>query len=305
MLHASCFMKIIGHEKIIKLIDRSIEKGNVAQAYIFSGPVGVGKYAIALDFAEKLLVSAETRPQTGAIKPDLLIMEPEIEEKKGVVRVGDIKIESVRDFQHKAGLSTQGGKYKVAIINDADRMTKEAQNALLKTLEEPDKNLVVILVVQDEKRILSTISSRCHKIKFGTVTLAEIEKNIPIGIKNKEEILFWSLGRPGFMLELVKNKPELDFRRESLEELKNIFAKNFSDRFSLAGRLSADGNLAVKKLDLWMVVIRQALLGEGGLIKISKRQSLKLIEKIDESLRLIKNTNASVKLVLENLFLNF
>ncbi|MEK7598405.1 MAG: AAA family ATPase [Patescibacteria group bacterium] len=298
-------MEIIGHEKIIKLLDRSIEKENVAQAYIFSGPVGVGKYAVALDFAEKLLASAENRPQTGAIKPDLLLIKPEIEEKKRVVRVGDIKIESIRDFQHKAGLSTLGGKYKVAIIDDADRMTKEAQNALLKTLEEPNKNLVVILVVQNEKRILSTISSRCQKIKFGTVALAEMEKNIPVGIKNKEEILFWSLGRPGFMLELVKNKPELDFRRESLEELKNLFAKNFSDRFSLAGRLSMDGNLAVRKMDLWLVVIRQALLGDGGLIKISKSQSLKLIEKIDESLRLIKNTNANIKLVLENLFLNF
>jgi len=84
-----------------------------------------------------------------------------------------------------------------------------------------------------------------------------------------------------------------------------LFKKNFSDRFSLAARLSADVNIATKKLNLWLVIFRQVLLGRDGLVKISQSQSLKLIEKIDESLRLIMNTNANIKLVLENLFLNF
>jgi len=298
-------MKIIGHEKIIKLLDRSIDKENVAQAYIFSGPVGVGKYTVALGFAEKLLDSSGIQSQAGVIRPDLLIVQPEIEEKKGVIRVGDIKIEAVRNFQHQAGLSTAGGKYKVAIFDDADRLTKEAQNALLKNLEEPDKNLVVVLVVQNEKKILATILSRCQKIKFGTVAAAKMEKNIPLGTKNKEKILFWSLGRPGFMRELLKDKREMDFRKDALEELRGLFKKNFSDRFSLAARLSADVNIATKKLNLWLVIFRQVLLGRDGLVKISQSQSLKLIEKIDESLRLIMNTNANIKLVLENLFLNF
>jgi DNA polymerase III subunit delta' len=298
-------MDIIGHKKILDRLGKSIKRGNVGQAYIFSGPENVGKYAVALDFAGKLLKDSSPLPDTKRVNPDLIIIEPEIEEKRGVVKKRDIKIEKIRELQRKAGLSASGGTYKVAIINDANRLNKSAQNALLKTLEEPSDNFVMILVAQDEKRILPTIMSRCQRVKFGTVPLPELEKNIPADAKNKDEVLFWSLGRPGLLLELVKKPEEMSFRNESLEELKDLFRSNITEKFSFAEKLSKDTDLAIKKMNFWLIAVRQTLLGEEMGVKISQSGSLRLIEKIEECIGLIKDTNSNARLLLENLFLNF
>lgn len=298
-------MKIIGHKKILDRLDKSIGKGEMSQAYIFSGPENTGKFAVALDFAEKLLKDSLIVPDSTRINPDLIVIEPEIEEKRGVAKKRDIKIEKIRELQHKAGLSAAGGKYKVAIINDANRLNKSAQNALLKTLEEPNDNFIMILVVQDEKRILPTIMSRCQRIKFGIAPLLELERNIPEDAANKEELLFWSLGRPGLLLELVKNPEEISFRNESLEELKGLFRSDLTEKFSLAEKLSKDADLAIKKMNLWLIAVRQALLGEEMSVKISQGESLRLIGKIEECLGLMQDTNSNARLLLENLFLNF
>jgi len=293
-------MKIIGHKKIINLLDRSIEKGNVAQAYIFSGPVGVGKFTVALDFAKKLLEGNGEK-----INPDLIIVAPEIEEIKGVFKKRDIKIEKIRDLQHRISLSSSRGKYRVVIIDDADRLNKASQNALLKTLEEPNSGLLLILVVQDEKRILPTILSRCQKIRFGTVSREELGKIMPVGTKEKDQILFWSLGRPGLLRELNENKDELLFRSDSLKLLQELFSKSIPEKFSVAEKLSKDINLATKNLDLWMIALREGILGHEKLVDISRARSLELIDEIEKSLGIIKNTNSNAKLALESLFLNF
>ncbi|HEX7586255.1 MAG TPA: AAA family ATPase [Patescibacteria group bacterium] len=305
-------MTIIGHSKIIKILDRSIKKEKVAQAYIFSGPMGVGKFTVALNFSKKLLgIGPSTgsisslQARSGRVNPDLIIITPEVEEKKGILKKKDIKIEKIRELQHLIALSSSGGQYRVVIIDDADRLNKASQNALLKTLEEPNRGLVLILVVQDEKKILPTIMSRCQKIKFGTVMRSDLEKIIPSGTKEKEEIIFWSLGRPGLMVELSKNNDELDFRIEALGLLKGLFTKNIPEKFSFAEKLSKDINLAEKTLNIWMVALRESLLGEKRLINFSQSGSLKLIDEIGESLGIIKNTNSNAKLILENLFLNF
>jgi len=305
-------MKIIGHEKIIKLLEKCIKKDRVSQAYIFSGLESVGKFTVALNFAERLLgrdpstdSTSSSQASLGRVDSDLTILEPEIEIVKGITKKRDIKIEKIRELQHELGLSIGKGKYKIAIINDADRLNRSAQNALLKNLEEPHAGTVIILIVQNEKKMLPTIISRCQKIRFNPVSEAELGKNIPASEKNRNEILFWSLGRPGLMLELIKNKEELADRKESLQELKNLLGGNVSEKFSLAERLSKDSGLAIKKINLWLIVIRETLLGKKGLVDIPREKSLILSEKIDSSLELLKDTNSNARLVLENLFLNF
>ncbi|PIP27427.1 MAG: DNA polymerase III subunit delta', partial [Candidatus Moranbacteria bacterium CG23_combo_of_CG06-09_8_20_14_all_39_10] len=166
-------MEIIGHQKIINLLDRAIAKDAVSHAYLFSGPESVGKFTVALDFAERLIGNIDS------ISSDLISIKPEIEENKGVIKKLDIKIEAIRNLLHKLSLTSVGGRYKVVIIDDADRLNRTAQNALLKTLEEPNAKVVLILVCQDERKLLPTIISRCQKMRFGLVKEAEIEKIVP------------------------------------------------------------------------------------------------------------------------------
>jgi len=295
-------MKIIGHKKIINLLKKIIEKDGVSHAYLFIGPAGVGKYSVARNFAEMLL-ETKVSDNFEYINSDLIIMEPEIEEIKGIKKKREIKIEKIRELQHQLSLTSFGNCCRVAIINEAEYLNKSSQNALLKTLEEPGEKLIIILITNDEKMLSTTLVSRCQKIKLGLVDQKEIEKNIPADIMDKREILFWSLGRPGFMRKLAENKDELNFRKESLDELKKLLNQNISEKFILAERMSKDISLAVKKLDLWLVIIREVLLGRQDAIRINPEKSLELIEKIGSSMLLLKQTNSNARLVIENLFL--
>lgn len=301
MFHAPCFMTIIGHNKITNLLNRSITRGIIAHAYLFSGPEHLGKFTVALDFAERLAGS------NSGVNPDLIIIKPEAVEKKGVVKKAPprrIKIEQIRDLERKLSLMAAAGKYKVAIIDDADRLNKAAQNALLKTLEEPNEKIVLILISRDNKKLLATLKSRCQRIKFSPVSREELEKNIPAGEKNREAVIFWSLGRPGLMLNLIKNKSELDFRENAAAEMKILLNKSLAERFSLAETLGKDTREAVKKLNLWTVILRENLLGKS-VFGQSQKKCFEIIENIEKSLELIKETNSSIRLILENLFLKF
>ncbi|MFA4817633.1 MAG: hypothetical protein WC608_02780 [Parcubacteria group bacterium] len=291
-------MNIIEHSKITSLLNKSIIRGTISQAYLFSGPEHLGKFTVALDFAGRLVGGSME------INPDLIIIKPEVEEKKGIIKKWDIKIEQIRDLAHKLSLMAAGGKYKVAIIDDADRLNKAAQNALLKTLEEPNEKIVLILISQDNKKLLATLKSRCQRIKFGPVSREVLEENIPAGEKNREELIFWSLGRPGLMLKLMQDKNALDFRIQAVEELKIIMDKNLAEKLAIAEILAKDSREAVQKLNLWTVILRENLLGRSALGQ-SQQKCFKIIENIGKSLERIKETNSSARLILENLFLHF
>ena len=291
-------MNIIGHQKIINYLNKSIEKDTLAQAYLFSGPEHVGKFSAAMDFARKLAGGS-------GINPDIIVVAPEIEEKKGIIKKKDIKIEQIRDLQKELAFSPYFGKHKVAVIDDADRLTIGAQNAMLKTLEEPNEKNIIILIVQSVEKILPTIKSRCVIKKFNLVGDAEIAAMVGEE-KNKEETIFWSLGRPGLARILLDEPEKLLLRKKNDQEFKKLFSDNVGDRFALVESLSKDVPSLIEKMDLWLVLLRGNILRSRKTgVNISPEKSLRLIENIGESLKVIKETNANARLVLENMFLNF
>lgn len=293
-------MKIIGHKKIIDLLDKSLKENRLAQAYVFCGPEGVGKKKVAFYLAEKILGGGKVESN-----PDLIFLEPEKLEKNGIVKKGEIKIEAIRDLQKQLSLFSLNGKGKVAIIDDADKMNVPAQNSLLKILEEPFEKTTIILITSSEKKLLLTIMSRCRKMKFGLVGDREIEEIIPEGKKSKEEIIFWSLGRPGVAQKILSDQKELDFMKESFREFREIFSGHVADKFALAEKLSADVPSILNKLGIWSALLRVSLLGQNDKIKISPKKSLNILEEIEKSREILNSSNANAKLVMENLFLNF
>lgn len=286
-------MEIIGHQKQLAILNKSIEKKNVAQAYLFLGPENVGKFTIALDFGKKLTGSGKE------LNPNLYILVPEIDEESGKKK--EIKIEAIKDLQHWLGLSAHGDNMKVAIIDDAQRLNRTAQNAILKTLEEARPGTVTILISQDEKKILPTILSRCHKLKFGMVSDRDLEESIKGEIG--KDILFWSIGKPGLFKKLSESGAELEFRREVFKEFTNIFSQNTFERMALAQVLADDIEMTVKKLNLWLVIIRESIVGEN-INEDFTGKKIELLEKIEKSLNLITGTNANAKMVLENLLIS-
>lgn len=310
-------MNIIGHQKILSLLDRAVVKNNASQAYIFSGFPSVGKFQVALYFAEKILGQNSNK-----ISGSLIILDSDKKITSVNSMVGgkdakidkaknekkEIKVEEIRELKRKLFLSSETGK-KVAIICGAEKLNKSSQNALLKILEEPNDGLTIILVTDDEKKLFPTIISRCQKIRFGIATDEEIDKLIDsqekkLSAEIKQAIVFWSIGRPGLALEMLKNPEKLEFRIQSFKEAQGLFRKTVLDKFFLAENLTKDINLTLVKMNIWVVGIRESLL-KGKTDFACQEKCLEIIDKIRESQRLLMQTNANAKLILENLFLIF
>ena len=205
------FEKILGNDKIKNELVNSVKQNKYSHSYLFLGTSGIGKRLIAREFAKMVLCEAEEK-YCGKCKsclefdsnnnPDFWEIEPD---------GNNVKIEQIREMQRKIAEQPIISEKKVYIINEADTMTREAQNCLLKTLEEPPEFANIILIGANEANFLSTIKSRCTIIKFNNIPDEEIKKyleqkyeleNVP------ESIILASSGSIG-KAEIIKDKQEL------------------------------------------------------------------------------------------------
>lgn len=285
----------IGNTKAIKFLNKAIENGKISHAYLFSGPQSVGKFTLAKLFSMSLILgqSLDLKTENRKNPLDLIVLSPEIEEKKGIVKEKEIKIERIRNVQKDLSLFPYEGKYKILIVNDAQKLTVSSQNALLKILEEPNETSIIILVAKDDSKILPTIKSRCQKVIFSLVDLEEMAKSFEGA---KESILF-SMGRPGLFFKFLEDQESLEDKKKDFEVFRKFSKMGINERLKMAEKMSANSPEAVKKMEFWMWMARQESLQNGN------SKGFEVIEKIEKTLEIIKNTNANVRLVIENLFL--
>lgn len=151
----------IGNSQAVSFLEKAIRGGKVSQAYVFAGLEDIGKSTIALEFARRLQGGQE------GFNSDLHILEPEPGQK-------GIGIAAVREFIKALNLSSFSDSYKIGIIKEAASLSEESKNALLKTLEEPKDKVVIILLVTDERKLPTTILSRCQILYFYPVPAAQI-----------------------------------------------------------------------------------------------------------------------------------
>ena len=163
------FENIIGNNKIKNYLNTSIEQDKILHSYLFIGIEGIGKKLIAKDFAKRVLC-LENGDCSNKCKscvefesqnhPDFDIIEPD---------GNSIKIEQIRNLQKKIQEKPIISNKKIYLINNSDKMTKEAQNCLLKTLEEPPEFAIIILIGSNESLFLDTIKSRCVILHFENI----------------------------------------------------------------------------------------------------------------------------------------
>jgi DNA polymerase-3 subunit delta' len=170
--------EIIGQEKAIVFLRRVAANDKIASAYLFAGIQGIGKTTTAMGFA-LLLNCPEPGNEDGCGKcascrriidgnhPDLILVEVD-EEKKA------IGINQIREINRQLAFAPLLGRYRMIIIDPAEKMTVEAANAFLKTLEEPPPGNIFILNVRDPKELLPTIVSRCQRVPFRPLPTGEI-----------------------------------------------------------------------------------------------------------------------------------
>ena len=168
------FEGIIGNDKIKQELINSVNSNKCSHSYLFVGTSGIGKKLIAREFAKMILCETDEK-YCNKCKSCLEFDSGNNPDFQEIVPDGsNVKIDQIRQMQAKVFESPIISEKKVYIIDDADLMTKEAQNCLLKTLEEPPEFATIILVGSNESKFLSTIKSRCITIKFEDITKKDI-----------------------------------------------------------------------------------------------------------------------------------
>jgi len=197
-----------GNSKVIEFLDKSLENNKLAQTYIFLGPSDLGKFTIALAFASNL----QGNPQ--GFNSDLHILDVE-EDQKG------ISIEATRNFIKTLNLSSFLNSYKIGIVKEADLLSSEAKSALLKTLEEPQDKVVIILLATDENNLPATILSRAQVIYFYPVPAETIYDYLiaTYGANRSlaKDLANLALGRPLLAVKLWEKPEEYKTYLESAE----------------------------------------------------------------------------------------
>ncbi len=230
------FKNITGNEFIIKFLKNAIQYNKVSHAYIISGIEGCGKTLIAETFAKTLQCEREStdacceciscKSFENGNNPDIFYVTPNKKSKTKSIGVTDIR-EQVIDI---VSIKPYKYKYKIFIIEDADNMTKEAQNAILKTLEEPPNYSIFLLIARNPEKFLPTILSRCVNIKIRPLPSAYVYNYIMNNTDIPEEKiqLFteYAQGSIGKALKLSNSKKFIDMREKIIDTIIGLYGKN-------------------------------------------------------------------------------
>lgn len=203
------FEHIIGNEKVKKELENILASNKISHSYLFIGIDGIGKKLFAREFAKAILCNEQNK-YCDKCKSCLEFNTNNNPDYGEIIPEGNsIKIDQIREMQRKISESPIISNKKVYIIDNAHLMTKEAQNALLKTLEEPPDYLIIILIGANESNLLSTILSRCLSIKFSNIQNYQIEKYLKEKFNLnviKESIIEAANGSIGNAEKLINNE---------------------------------------------------------------------------------------------------
>ncbi|HXG42716.1 MAG TPA: DNA polymerase III subunit delta' [Dehalococcoidia bacterium] len=337
---------LIGQGRAVRTLDAALRQGRLHHAHLLVGPPHVGKGTLALRLAQALNCQAplqerpclscrQCRRLEGRLHADLHLLTVEPPHR-------EIRIVQVRELERALALKPFEGRTRVAIVDPADAMNLEAQNAFLKTLEEPPPDTVLVLVTARETVLLPTIRSRCQRTALGTAPAADLAHALMeegLGRDDAELLARWSEGRPGLALSLARD-PEMRRQREAevdralslaemplprrlalADELAQLLTANGRDREEGAPPAPAApfGERLWRVLDVWQSVWRDVLLvavgAEGGIVhrerldglralaaRVSAGQVMAFLRALWEARRYLEE-NVSPRLVLEDMLL--
>ena len=264
-----------GQDRIIGFLKDSIERRSLAHAYLLVGPPHVGKMTLALDLAGALNCT-EGAPPCGSCRacqriqqgkyPDVIVIDKYAgRDQKDRRKATEIGIDTVREIlQRGSSLPPYEGNYKVYIIEDADLMSAEAANCLLKTLEEPPQHIVILLLTSQENALLPTVVSRCQRFELKPVAIAEIEarlKNFDNIDPDKIKLLSrLSGGCLGWAISALNDESYLQSRDLRLSEFASLLTKSWSERLLYIQHLPSDRNSVEEIIKLWLSWCRDVML---------------------------------------------
>ena len=305
------FDKIRGQRFAKKYLSNSIKSNMISHAYMFEGPSGVGKNTMARELAATLL-----EMENLFNSPDYIEITPD---------GNSIKIAQIRKLQSDI-LVKPYKSYKIYVIDEAQKMTVEAQNALLKTLEEPPKYAIIILITNNKESLLDTIKSRCEIIKFTPIPLLEVADYLTqTGVdKNRASLLAnFSRGSMQKAIELSESEDFHIMRDEVQKYVETFLTGSMLDIMDIQNSIEKYKDNITNVLDLLVNYFRDIMMVKENVdssmiinldrlvfiknmsTKITYSQLSKIIDIIEETknkLRSNCNFNISIQVMTLNIY---
>lgn len=261
----AAFRDVVGHESIIGHFKSSIEKGKVAHAYLIHGEKGTGKKMLAGLFAKTLQCEAGgTDPccqcrsciqSDSGNQPDIIWVTHE----KSVISVDDIR----EQVNGNVLVRPYSSKYKIYIIPDAELMNPQAQNALLKTIEEPPEYAIILLLANNIDKMLPTIQSRCITLNLkpvGELDLMEYLGKIGVPATKAKFCVGFAFGNLGKAIRLATSEDYNEIKQDCVEILKNVNRMEIYDLIESVKKMAKYKLDVYDYLDLMMMWYRDILM---------------------------------------------
>jgi DNA polymerase III subunit delta' len=313
---------LLGHEWAVQMLKQQLGPDSIRPAYLFSGPPGLGRRTLALRLAQALNCPQPVAPgePCGKCKTcqqvermqyaDLAVIQAE---KEG----GTLKVEQVRSIRQSLVLKPYQGKYRVALFLRFQEANDNAQNALLKTLEEAPAQVILILTADTLESLLPTIVSRCEVLRLRPLPIERVEgflKERGAEEQTARLLAHISGGRPGYALRLMQDKELLRFRSQRLEDLQILLKSTQRERFAYAEKLTdrkKKDPVAEERfretLLLWLSFWRDVMLHTSGaqtpLANVDCTTEIEALAgklSLDEARRLVEAGEAAIEMLERN-----
>lgn len=318
--------RTVGHEWATALLQQALDTQRLSHAYLLTGPAHIGKATLAREFAAALNCTGKT-PPCGECRscrlahedshPDILVVQPQ---------EGTLKIDQVRSVQRDLALSPYEGRYRVCLLLDLHQATDEAENALLKTLEEPASRVVLVLTATDASLLLPTVVSRCQLLALRGVSEQSIERALNTGALAPPDkarlVARLAAGRIGWAITAAQDEGALAQRNQALDDLQQAVVGGRLARLSLAESVGSLEREEISELaGLWQTWWRDVLyvsqgcdelvvnLDRAAILRAMARQlrpaqltaACNSVDRLREQLA----QNVTARLALEDLLLNW
>jgi DNA polymerase-3 subunit delta' len=263
----------LGHEWAVDLLKQHVVQGRLRHAYLFTGPEGVGRRTLALRLAQAINCLEPSAPGEPCLRcracrqieamqhPDLAVVQAE-------TRGGTLKVDQIRELHRGLSLAPYEAHYRVALLLHFEEAHPSAANALLKTLEEPPPQVVLLITAESAERLLPTIVSRCETLRLRPLPLEQVSQGLQdrwgLPADQARLLAHISGGRPGYALRLYREPELLSQRNASLEDLFRLLGSNRAERFTYAETLAKDKDALREVVQVWISLWRDVLLRASG-----------------------------------------
>ncbi len=265
--------EILGHEWAVNLLQEHVRLGQQRHAYLITGPPGIGRRTLALNFAQALNCSQPPQPggRCGicrACSHIAAMKHPDLNIVQSLEGSNVLKVDEIRELQRGLSLTPYEARFRVALLLRFEEANPSAANALLKTLEEPSPRVVLILTAESAEMLLPTIVSRCEILRLRPLPVERIERGLreDWGYDSEKAVFLARIsnGCPGMARRLAENPELLQKREKWLSDFHNMMTASRVERFAYVDKIWKDKEGLRTILLVWLSYWRDIMLLSAG-----------------------------------------